>query len=168
MRKKSLILLVALILVFSGIQADARTKVRTSEFGIGIGIPYGGIGLNAEVGSKFVFTAGLGIVPFSDASDRNTQMGWCTGIKYYLTEPVSGLKLRTGLLWGSVAYSDRQTKDASGANRKAYDLLTGFAPIIGLRGENWDFDVAFPLAYSVPDNANLSSGRVMFSFGFRF
>ncbi len=161
-------LLVIVLMVLAVAGAEARTRVRDSEFGIGIGIPYGGIGLNAEVGRKFIFTAGLGIVPFSDASDRNTQMGWSTGIKYYLTEPLSGLKVRTGLLWGSVAYSDRKTTDASGGGRKTYDLLTGFAPFLGLRGENWDFDVAFPLAYTVPDNAELSSGRVMFSFGFRF
>lgn len=149
--------------------ALAKSKIKDYDLGIGIGIPYGGLGGNIEIGREYLFTAGLGIVPFTDASIKNTQIGWCTGLRFYFKQPVlERVRWRASFLYGTVAYTEKNYLNTiQGGTIKEYQLQTGFAPSIGLRGENWDFDLAYSM-YNVPEGETKRGSDIMFSFGLRF
>lgn len=166
---KVISLFLILFLLFT-CMSFAKSKAKDYDYGIGIGIPYGGIGANVEAGKDTVFTAGLGIMPFSDASTRNTQIGWSTGVRYYFKEPIGvGIKWRVSFLYGTVAYTEKTyANQTTGGTEHEYELRTGFAPMVGVRGENWDFDVAYPIGYDVPSGVAERGGKIKVSFGFRF
>ncbi|MFH1454434.1 MAG: hypothetical protein ABIH00_10745 [Armatimonadota bacterium] len=161
--------ILVIIFLFTAV-CFAKNKIKDYDFGVGIGIPYGGIGANVEVGRDYVFTAGLGVMPFTDASTKNTQIGWSTGLRYYFKKELApGLKWRVSALYGTVAYIERNyANNVTGGTVKEYELLTGFAPAVGIRGENWDFDIAYPLGYTVPEGVMERGGKIKLSFGFRF
>ncbi len=172
--KTSVIAIFLFVIILNPLFADGNvsefgSRFKEFDFGIGIGIPYGGLGANVEAGKDTAFTAGLGVVPLPDASNGTMQIGWSTGIKTYFKEIQPGVRLRAGILWGTVAISSKTTTNAlTGTISKDLQLQRGFAPIVGLRGENWDFDVAFPFGYTIPDGASETGGNIKFSFGFRF
>lgn len=169
MKFKVVSILLVFLFCFTSV-SFAKSKIKDYDFGVGIGIPYGGIGANVEVGKGAVFTAGLGVMPFTDASTRNTQIGWSTGLKYYFKKEISsGIKLRASLLYGTVAYTQKDyVNTTTGGNVKEYELKTGIAPGIGVRGQNWDFDISYPIGYEIPDGVMLRGGKIKLSFGFRF
>lgn len=168
----SLILVVFFVLSCAVFAASSKSKVKDYDFGVGIGIPYGGIGANVEVGKDkdTVFTAGLGFMPFNDASSKNTQIGWSTGLRYYFNKPITtGIKWRASLLYGTVAYTENvYTNQTTGGTVREYELRTGFAPMVGVKGQNWDLDVAYPIGYQVPAGVMERGGKIKVSFGFRF
>jgi|GEM_PF-2403437 len=169
----SLLLAVCFALTCCVFASSSKSKVKDYDFGVGVGIPYGGIGANVEVGKDngTVFTAGLGFMPFNDATTGgNTQIGWSTGLRYYFKQPVTtGIKWRVSLLYGTVAYTENvYTNQVTGGTERQYQLLTGFAPMVGIKGQNWDLDVAYPLGYTIPNGVMERGGKIKVSFGFRF
>ena len=157
------------VLIFMFFSAVTYAGKKEFYLGVGIGIPYGGIGANIEAGRDIIFTAGIGLVPFTDASANNSQIGWSTWLKYYFKGDIlKSVKSRASLLWGTVGVGETVfTNLLTGQSQHLYQLQTGFAPGLGLRGENWDFDISYPF-YNLPSNYSNVWGTVKFSFGFRF
>lgn len=137
-------------------------KVKNSSFGIGLGIPYGGIGVNFETGKSFAFTAGAGIFP----SEKNSAFGWSAGARFYLSKPTQDTRLRISCLYGTVAFVAKQ--GLSGTITKIEDTVTGFAPGIGIKGEHWDFDLIFPVGYEIPKGYKDQSTGIKISIGYRW
>lgn len=171
MKLRALKIILLLLFLMAGLvdMVFAKSKIKDYDYGIGIGIPYGGLGGNVEIGRDYLFTVGLGLVPFTDASTKNTQMGWSTGLRFYIKKSLDkSLRWRVSLLYGTVGYTERVTTNTvTGGTTNEYNLQTGFAPAVGLRGENWDLDLAYAI-FDVPDNETRKSGTIMFSFGLRF
>ena len=136
------------------------------RLGVGLGVPYGGIGMNVEMqgSSQLAPTAGIGSMVLG-----GTGLGWNVGTRYYL-KPSAGEKHRGSritLLFGTNAFakSDRSFLSLT----SEYKTMTGITLGFGTQGKSWNFDLLFELpTSSVPAGYTKSTGSIDLSFGRMF
>ena len=151
--KKCLMVCIGAVAVLCCFTGSASAQDNEQAIGIGVGIPYGVLGVNYEVAlNDYVAgTAGLGFAIEG--------LGWFAGGRLYY--PVSD-KFRARLTAG---YGVTAIVTGFGS-----DTLTGFAGGPGLDwrfGEKWSFqsDVLF-ITYDEPDGVSADGGNVKVALGF--
>ena len=158
MSKVSVIVIAVLVVV--GLFAASMAQAQTSSpyrLGVGLGVPYGGIGVAAEMqgSSQLAPTAGVGVL---------AGLGWNVGAHYYL-KPSAGDKhegIRATVLFGTCALASETTGDEN-------KWMTGLTLGIGKQGKNWNCDLLFELPTSnAPNGFDKSTTTIDLSFGRMF
>ncbi len=132
------LLLLLIIFGFATIALGAESDNVTG--GPGLGIPYGIIGGNLEVGflDYFAVCAGLGLSPEG--------LGWCIGGRIYLAGSDSRVRPRLGYyrgIVGAVEYAWNEYEDVKG-NAAGLGMLIRINDRISIDGEliyiaSWDY-----------------------------
>lgn len=142
MRKSALVVALLAPLVFTASSARAEGPVR---LGVGLGIPYGVIGLNVEVGAgdHVGLTAGVGHTVFAG-------VGWCVGGRGYLFSADRKLRPRLGAYFGTAfVQADLEKKKAGLAVGPGAHLRLGKSGKHGLEADL--LLIATPSTSSVED-----------------
>jgi hypothetical protein len=132
--------------------SDSKSKVRASV-GLGLGIPYGVLGVNGDVGVGPVeLTAGLGL------------LGWNVGARLYPSLKYDKKGSPTGVRF-SAFYGVNTILDTY----DDWELRTGLTVGVGARFGPFDIDLLFPFS-DIPDGYERASfdTPVKLSVGFRF
>jgi hypothetical protein len=127
-----------------------------SNLGIGIGVPYGGLGVNYEAGEQTRLSLGVGRLPQG--------IGWSIGAKHYLQPPVFG----EGRFAVSAYYGVNEVA-RTGSLLRGYDYETdtGFSVGIGWSGE--DIDIGILYAFNdLPAGYDDYGPLTEFYLGYRF
>jgi hypothetical protein len=131
------------------------------DIGAGVGVAYGMVGLNAEVGAgPVVGTASLGWLDV---------WGWGVGARWYVKPPRGAtdprLGWRLGAQYGVVAVLNSEDDWFFPVNNRGE---TGLNLSVGFRGKDLDAEVGVPF-YSVPEGYDdIFSLPVKISVGVRF
>ena len=153
MRLKKLCVHSALVfLIFTGLSlSPAHADQLDHAIGFGFGLPYGGIGVNYELGINDVIapTLGVGLVP--------DNLGWNAGVRAYYPGRDYFVRGRVTLLYGTNVILEKDS--VSGSDK---DTDTGFSLGIGVDwrfGEKWGLsgdlffaDTDVPRGYDKVDN----------------
>ncbi len=92
---------------------EDRPNPKQNSFGAGLGIPYGGIGVNVNINlvSNLYFTAGMGTTVFAG-------VGYCAGARFFFTPAHQSFRPRASAFFGTTTivekeYPDGETDDES-------------------------------------------------------
>ncbi len=129
-------------------------------FGTGIGLPYGGLGVNYELGvcDYFAPVIGLGIIP--------DNVGWNAGARLYYPGREAKLRARLTALYGTNAVIEREYSSED------YDAETGLSGGIGINwrfARHWAFDAdLFVVDQDIPNGYKEEGSDVKISLGCSF
>lgn len=135
----TLVLIVALNVSGPLARAQASNlEAVPSRLGLGLGIPYGGIGLGYETGGQLSGAAGLGFAG---------ELGWNLGGRVYFARPdAAKYNWRLTALFGTNTVLLRETQFAD-----VIDTRHGLSIGIGFKRRNgFDFDLFFPISSTPP------------------
>lgn len=164
MLRRSLIISVMLVCLFAVMIAQAAEdksstawlKLDKSQFGIGFGLPYGGIGVKYEtaiMAKNFTLTAAPGLT------------GSNAGVKYYLPAGEKS-KSRTFL---SARYGIMLTKvDDFGSGSDSTKTFAGFCIGAGVRGRHWEAEAGYapkPSSWTATDELETGSSWMPLRLG---
>lgn len=162
MNRVSLMVVIVVVGLFAASMAQAQT-LSPYRLGVGLGVPYGGVGLNAEMQGNNQLAPTIGV-----GSMLGAGLGWSLGAHYYL-KPSEGDKhkgSRITLLFGTNALAEPNSSFSSLSDQK---LMTGVSLGFGTQGKNWNFDLLFELSTSsAPNGYSQSTGAIDLSFGRMF
>jgi hypothetical protein len=129
--------------------------------GIGLGLPYGGFGINYELGISDYFapTFGVGYLP--------DNLGWNVGARLYYPDRSAKIRGRVTVLYGTNLLIER--RNWSGGEE--YETDEGISAGVGFNwqfSQNWAFDGdLFYTDYEIPEGYEEKGGsEVKFSLGF--
>ena len=144
-------LVAAALVVGLAAPAIGGGEKQSPRLGIGLGIPYGGVGLNYETAGQAVPTLGLGYVPGG--------VGWNVGLRYYLKPPGT-----TNMNWRITAFYGVNTILDTGSE---YDTRTGVSLAIGVKNaKGFDADLVIPFT-NVPAGYEEAGAALKLSLGWR-
>lgn len=164
MLRRSLIISVMLVCLFAAMVAQAAdTKNSTAwlkldkpQFGLGFGLPYGGIGVKYEtalMSKSFALTAAPGLT------------GSNAGVKYYLPLKEKA-KSRT---FFSARYGIMLTKvDDFGTGADSTKTFPGFCVGAGMRWQHWEVEAGYapkPSSWTATDELETGSSWVPLRLG---
>ncbi len=161
-QKKLLIQTVSILLFITAFCVPANANSMENVFGLGIGMPYGGLGVNYELSLNDYFapTVGVGSLP------ENT--GWNVGLRLYYPGRDHKFRGRITALYGTNTVLERERNNSD----SDYDTETGFSGGIGFNwrfGKAWAFDGDLFFAESdIPEGYEEKGGDVKFSLGFSY
>ena len=147
------------LVILTGLSFSANASAIENVFGFGIGLPYGGVGVNYELGLNdyFAATAGVGALP--------DNVGWNAGVRFYY--PGRNYKFRGRL---TALYGTNTVLEREGYYETEYDTETGFSGGIGFNwrfARNWAFDGDLFFADdNVPDGYERKNDGLVVSLGF--
>ncbi len=148
-----------LILPIFVLAAGAKANEFEHNLGIGIGLPYGGWGLNYEFGATDYFAPTFGI-----GERRDTQ--WNVGFRLYYPGKSAKFRFRTTFLYGSNTIIKREYPNG----RSEYEAREGASAGPGFNwrfGEKWGFDFDFFIVDSdIPDGYEEKSSGNIIALGF--
>ena len=157
MIRKEWIVVLAVLMLLVAVCAAYAQEPAPYRIGVGLGIPYGVVGVNAEMNTdaKIVPTLGLGYA---------FGVGWFAGGRYYLNDRMEGkhegprFTLGYGVTTVLLNWDDTATSIAG--------LVFGF----GTQGKNWNVDLMISPAATVPAGYTRQGGLggVGLSFGYMF
>ena len=145
-------------------------SIKENSFGIGLGIPYGILGANADINAmpNFYFSLGLGYTLLDG-------IGWNVGCKYFFIPPGKSFRPRVSLSYGIntiiesiyIGGGGNSSVDSySGLNLGlGFQLMWGSSQSSGI-----DFDIVYILtsSYSTEDLGGAEEpGKLKFSIGYR-
>lgn len=139
--------------------APAYSNQLEHVIGGGIGLPYGGIGANYELGINDYFApiVGLGLLP--------EDIGWNVGARLYYPGRDAKFRGRLTALYGTNTLLERTV-----AGEREYDTDTGLSGGIGINwrfGDHWAFDAdVFVVDYDIPVGYEEQGSDVKGSLGF--
>ena len=147
------------LLSFSAIvAAEAAEGVSEANWGVGLGIPYGVLGVNVESGAQTRLSVGVGAALVG--------LGWNVGVKHYLSDPPTE---DTGsasicLYYGTNAILGEKTWGVVD-----YDEVTeGFTVGLGWTAGHFDIAMLWPLGVDIPEGYEEEGAPVKLSIGYRF
>ncbi len=163
MLKRKLIIHAAIfLLIFAGSSFSANANSIENVFGVGIGLPYGGLGFNYEIGltDYLAPTVGIGYLP--------DNLGWNAGIRLYYPGRDHNFRGRITALYGT----NTLIEDRFFGFDDEYDTETGFSGGIGFNwrfGNQWAFDGDLFVSDSdVPFGYEEKGSEVLASLGFNY
>lgn len=122
------------------------------NWGVGVGIPYGVIGVNVEAGDQTRLSAGVGF---------STEFSWNIGAKHYFSEPVVGR--------GSASISVYYGTNALFTGGRLDDQTeTGFSAGLGWTSGHFDIGAIYCNIGDIPAGYTQKGGNVKFYIGYRF
>ena len=128
-------------------------------FGVGLGLPYGGVGGNFETGQQTRLSVGVGWLP--------DNIGWNVGIKHYFQPLVVG----EGSFSISAYYGVNQIQEriyiSPYSSSHEYDTDTGFSVGLGWTGDEIDLGILVPFN-DVPAGYEEYGPPVKIYIGYRF
>lgn len=162
MRLKKLLVQAAFIfLMITGLSFSASADyTHENVFGFGFGLPYGGLGINYELGLNDYLapTIGVGYLP--------ENIGWNAGVRLYYPGRDYILRGRITALYGTNTLLERK---GSGSD---YKTETGISVGIGFDwrfGEEWGFCGDLLLAdKDTPAGYEEKSGDIFLALGFSY
>lgn len=132
---------------------ESVLPANQTNLGVGLGIPYGVVGLNLESGGQTRFSGGLGW--------GISEVGWNVGVKHYLRPLSEGRGSASfGVYYGTNTYLDRWGGDD--------ELLTGFSVGLGWTSGHFDIGAIVPFGADVPADAEEQGSAVKLYLGYRF
>ena len=144
-----------LILIAS---CSAVGSEKSNTVGVGVGLPFGGLGVNYErqINDYYAFTIGLGALP--------DNIGYLAGFRLYYPKPDSKFRGRLSVLYGvNTIEQDVHSDD--------YETQTGFSAGPGLSwrfNNNWAFDADLFFVDNDVSEGYLEKGSsAKLSLGFR-
>jgi len=138
--------------------AEGGTKTyQTRSWGVGVGIPYGGVGIRGELGlvSGFSLTGGLGYSLWPSAVYQSSIMAATLGLVWYPPETTSTFRPRLGMFVGE--NQSRRVYIVEGETQVAetgLSLLTGVGVRLSRRS-SFDID----LLYAFQNKKTRASGK---------
>jgi hypothetical protein len=141
---RTVVLLVAVISVVTlGAAGPALAQYEgdpapTENWGVGAGLPYGGLGVNYETGEQTRLSAGVGWM---------YDIGWNVGVKHYFSEPVVGRGAGSISAYYGTNLVRRTIVIGPGYYSRDDETETGFS--IGLGWTSGHFDIG--LLYATND-----------------
>ena len=159
--KKLFYYVASIILILTGLCFSSHASSIENVFGFGIGMPYGGFGVNYELGLNDYLapTAGVGYLP--------DNLGWAVGLRLYY--PGRELKFRGRF---TALYGTNTLIENKGFFDSEYETETGFSAGIGFNwrfGKNWAFDGDLFIADSdIPTGYEEKGSDVKFSLGLSY
>jgi len=171
--KKFLTVFMVLLFLSTLLNAAEKTnnELKKHSFGIGFGVPYGGLGLNADfaMGSNFYISTGVG-----------GGFGFTGGIRYIFTSLEKTFRPRISLFYGnnSLAKVEYSYKDSEYEEYKGVTILLGAQWMFGHKKRHgFDFDVSHNLSDDYNSNDFIGKpgvikvtepGKTSLSFGYRY
>ena len=157
-------LMMGLSLIFLCAITARTAEINYNEVGVGLGIPYGGIGVNYEFSpvDRFSLDAGAGWTPGG--------FGWSVGPRVYFADQSKSFRPRISASYGTVAIIKPQFGDWK--TDTGCCVGPGFQWVFGQK-KNWslDFDVLY-VFYNLPRNYRQEWGtdhvKVSIGFGYHF
>jgi len=139
--KKSLISFAVITLSFTSLSAQIA---KTGSIGVGIGVPYGVIGINGEVAvhPNFSLSAGVGTTIYAG-------VGYAVGTRAYLNPAEKMWRPRVSVHYGInsvIAVTDNASGLSSGSGEKFSGLTLGIGTLamFGERRKNgFDFEIVY-------------------------
>lgn len=156
---KKLKLSLATTILFLSICTTAFGNQIEHSVGGGLGLPYGGVGANYELGLNDFFapTVGLGWLP--------ENLGWNAGARLYYPGRDSKVRGRLTALYGTNTVLERNV-----LGNKDYKTEEGFSGGLGLNWrftDRWAFDAdLFVVDQDVPPGYTKEGSDVKISLGF--
>jgi len=105
---KSIILMLAIVCTLPALSFGQefvmeRPTPKKNSVGLGLGIPYGGVGVNLNVNlvSNLYFTAGVGTTVLASAA-------YCVGVKYFFTPAPRSFRPRASAYYGITTIVEKQ------------------------------------------------------------
>jgi hypothetical protein len=145
-----------LMLAFS---SPVHSTQLEQSYGLGLGLPYGGLGVNYELGVNDYFapTLGLGYLP--------DNIGWNAGVRFYYPGRDARFRGRLTALYGTNVILKKTI-----AGNTDYDTQTGMSGGLGFNwrfGDYWSFAVdLFVVENDVPAGYEEKGSEVKFTLGF--
>lgn len=143
------------------ISSPAQSIELEHVVGGGIGLPYGGIGANYELGINDYFApvVGLGLFP--------ENIGWNAGARLYYPGRDAKFRGRLTALYGTNTVLERTV-----SGNKEYDTDTGLSAGLGINwrfGDRWAFDAdVFLVDHDTPPGYTKEGSDVKGALGFSF
>jgi hypothetical protein len=158
MKRREMIAVLAVLMLLVAVcaaYAHDSSQAVPYRIGIGLGIPYGALGVNAEMNrdNKFTPTLGLGLCAGG--------VGWCAGGRYYLKDSTNGKHqgYRFTLGYGVTALLD---------DGDTWSTETGIVLGFGTQGKNWNVDLIYAQMPTTPAGFTRQGGSIGLSFGYMF
>lgn len=143
-------------------------------FGIGLGIPYGvlGINLDLKIDDYVNLSVGVGSTVFAG-------LGYSAGMKYFMTSPARMVRPRLSAYYGTNTIFVKEyvglDKDGEGETYSGLTIGFGFLFMMGeTRSNGFDIDVMYNVTTSFDADEKRSQGfvfdepnHVKFSIGYR-
>jgi hypothetical protein len=158
-RIKLIVVLTAVLLCLVSGTVIAQMAEAEHSFGFGLGLPYGGLGVNYELGATdyFACTIGLGRVP--------DNIAWNVGIRLYYPGREAKFRGRTTFLCGTNLVLETQHWYGS-----EYKTEEGLSTGIGFSwrfGKKWAFDAdLFHIDANIPAGYEEQGPDTKISLGF--
>ena len=146
------------LLIFTGFCFPANANDNETVLGFGVGQPYGGIGVNLEIGFNdyIVPTAGLGLLP--------DNLGWNVGARLYFPGRDHKFRGRLTALYGTNTVLEKNSYSGT-----KYETREGFSGGVGFNWRlhpSWAIDMdLFLLDTDTPDGYEKQGGDVKISVG---
>lgn len=156
--RRAVALVCGVVGMMSVVCASASEGSLEQSVGFGLGLPYGGVGVNYELGVNDYFapTLGVGLLP--------DNLGWNLGVRLYYPGRDSKLRGRLTALYGT-----NTLIEYTGYGESDYKTKEGFSAGIGANwrfSKTWAFDADLFVAESkAPAGAEKKGGDVKFSLG---
>ena len=154
---------VSLLFMLTVFCVPANANSTEDAIGFGIGLPYGGLGVNYELSFNDYIapTIGLGILPGN--------AGWNIGMRLYYPARDHKFRGRITALYGTNTVLEKKNIFSGSSD---YELEAGFSGGIGFSwrfGKAWAFDGdLFFVESDVSEDYDKQSGDVLISFGFSY
>lgn len=130
----------------------AEGAEKGTNWGLGIGIPYGIIGVNLESGAQTRLTAGVGVVPGN--------LGWNVGLKHYFTASAEGEgRMSASVYWGVNTLID------TGSD---WDTEEGLSVGLGWTSGHFDIGLILPISSTDVAGAEEVGPPIKLYVGYRF
>jgi hypothetical protein len=158
MRRIFFVLLVAVLAVTCAASgALAWDGTSSKGWGAGLGIPYGGVGVNYEAGAQTRLSVGLGWME---------NLGWNVGVKHYFGQPPAAKKgsASISVYYGTVGILRRINLNSGS---ESDETLQGFSVAVGWTAGHFDIGLIKPF-FSIPEGAEEVGPSVKLYVGYRF
>lgn len=144
--KRTIAIITVLLMLAAVASAQETAQKERSSIAIGLGVPYGVLGVNVDIGvaPRLALSGGVGTTVLAG-------MGYNFGAKYFLASQESSFRPLVGAYYGTNAlaevqstsqYDDPYYKGASGAKSAAWssntpDDFTSFSGLSLMLGAQW-------------------------------
>ena len=159
MKKFLLAIVFIASLCFSGTSYSAQIE---PVLGFGVGLPYGGIGVNLELGMNDYFA------PFAAVGSLPDNVGWNLGARLYYPGRGARFRGRLTALYGTNALVEKRDYYYGGDTQ--YDTEEGFAAGVGMNmrfSRHWAFDIDLLGAdVNLPRGYERKGSDVLLALGF--
>ena len=160
MNKRFFVIVLAIFLSQNLFAQDTTLSFKPFCMSAGIGIPYGGYGLNIEICPIEYCGINFGIGAQSGSNSIENSIGYAFGFRVYVLGQQSIVRPFLVINYGTVAQSQKRIiyynngyYDASGVF-EGPKTVEGTAISLGVRIYNFDLGVTLKREFKLPDNAD--------------